>query len=72
MSRAVWVTKDGDGWYKVHPQKPISRYVTDWVSDSYDLFRSDEWERVMRFRLKPGEGPIKVRIEVKRVKEKGR
>ena len=76
-----WLSRDENGPYnltkrkKDHVRKVYENEVPgvgvyfDVPDDSDGMFEEfcvDRWEAVTRFRLKPGEGPVRVNLEVTR------
>lgn len=65
-----WVTRDktGSKGYNVHSIKPPKRRLHGiWVEKVEKTFCAEMFEALTGFRLSPGEGPVKVRISVKKV-----
>ena len=69
--QAVWLTRDKNGgMYNLHYKKPTIGGDVAWDYD--DCFCSEAFERITGYTLKPGAGPVKVRIPVERVVERRR
>lgn len=65
MSRAVWVTRKQ--WHTVEQYYGLSECQNG--SHPIGYITEHDWRRNYNgFRLKPGDGPVRVKIEVKRVK----
>lgn len=69
--RTLWLARENDelGMYEyvLCRHKPTHSEYGWWLDSMLDHFCATEFERCTGIRMKPGEGPIKVRIHIEEV-----
>ena len=68
--KIVWVGRVGDT-YELGRKENWCDFLSQFQGPC-EIFRRNKFESITGFKLKPGEGPIAVRISVKRVGKKSK